>query len=55
MGQIVKGFANNSMEKLCDEIEEYAKENNLNIVIISTYCNENKVLEERAIVVFMEE
>lgn len=52
MGQIVKGFASDSMDELCDEIEEYARIANLKIEKITAYCNADKMLEERAIVVF---
>lgn len=48
-------FVSDTMEDLCGKIEEYSKENNLEIVQISAYCDSEKVLDQRAIVTFREE
>ena len=48
----VIGFAKESPIDLAEDIEKYAKKNKLTIRQISTYCNIEKMLSERAVVIF---
>lgn len=46
------GFASDSMEELCKDIKDYAEMFNLEIVQISAYCDNDKMADQRAIVMF---
>lgn len=46
------GFANDSMGNLCKDIQDYAEMFNLEILQISAYCDNDKVVDQRAIVMF---
>lgn len=51
----LESFASDTMENLCKQIEDYAEMEELEIVQISVYCDTDKVLDQRAIVMFKEE
>lgn len=46
------GFASDTMKGLCKDIEDYADMQDLEILQISAYCDNDKISDQRAIVIF---
>ena len=54
MKTILKSFASGDMDTLCEEIENYAEMKSLEIKQISAFIDVDKILDQRAIVIFEE-
>ena len=52
MGRFVKGFVETKQHDLTNEINNYAKKNNLNIIQVSYACSSYMHTYEKAIVIF---
>lgn len=48
----IVGFASDNMQNLCREIKECAEILNSKIIQISAYCDPEKALDQRALVIF---